>query len=119
MVLSKIYRVHRLVAKSFIPNPENKPQVNHKDDNKFNNSVNNLEWVTASENIIHSYRTHIRSKKYSKDNHMTKLSNEEVKEIRERYSIENISQRKLGEEYGVSQTHIGRIINNIRRVLRN
>ncbi len=60
--IGKTYKIHRLVAKAFIPNPNNLPQVNHKDGNKENNCINNLEWCSNKENMEHSYRIGLRDK---------------------------------------------------------
>lgn len=64
--IGRNYRVHILVAKAFIPNPENKLEVNHKDGDKHNNHVDNLEWSTRSENMKHAYDNGLLTGVFSK-----------------------------------------------------
>lgn len=92
---------HRLVAESFINNPNRLPEVNHIDGNKQNNTVNNLEWVTREENIHHFIKLGLR-----KD----KLTMQQANEIKAKYSSKLYSQNELAKEYGVSQSHISSIV---------
>lgn len=62
-----VQQLHRIVAKVFIPNPLDKPQINHKDGNKENNKVNNLEWVTNKENMQHAYQTGLQYNAFGKE----------------------------------------------------
>jgi hypothetical protein len=92
--------VHRLVAMAFIPNPENKPQVNHKDLNKANNRVDNLEWNTALENNKHAQLNKANS--FGESHYRAKLTEEIVKEIRYIYRSQLYSFADLAAIYGVS-----------------
>lgn len=101
--------VHRLVAEAFIPNPQGKPEVNHIDGNKANNDVSNLEWVTKSENELHSFR--VLGKKPNapwKDKprkFARKFNEEQIRAIR----ADERSRPTIAKEYGVSKQTIEHI----------
>ena len=109
--------VHRLVAEAFIPNPENKRTVNHKDTNKMNNDVRNLEWNTHGENEKHAYDNKLR-KSYLTDEHRkngSKISGDIskrpvcVNEINKVYS----SIRECAEQTGCDPGAISKCCNGI------
>ena len=106
----KKFRIHRLVAETFIPNTLGKEQVNHIDGDKKNNCISNLEWVTPKENIRHAIENDLSSIKYGSKNLASKLKEEDVKYIRENAGI-NKSVKELSEIYNVSTTTIYNIIN--------
>jgi len=89
------FKLHRLVAEHFIPNPDNKPQVNHINGDKLDNRVENLEWMTNDENMHHSKINKLRiGKMPSAENHSnSKLTNEQVRYIR---SVYKKSSREFG-----------------------
>ena len=99
-VVRKKFKVHRLVAKAFIPNYENKPQVNHIDGNKVNNKVDNLEWVTAKENISHAF--HIGLRDISRE---LKLCEEMATHNRKR--VRCITTDEIFDSLGDAATHFG------------
>lgn len=106
----KSFSVHRLVAKTFIENINNKPEINHKDLNPYNNKAENLEWVTSSENSIHSFKNgRIMKKGYNSP--CSKLNKEQVIKIRNRYK-KGESVRSITKDYNVSHTIISYIVNN-------
>lgn len=110
---SKQFRVHRLVAEMFIPNIDKLPQVNHIDGNKDNNTVTNLEWISLIENIRHACNIGIYKKGEGRIN--SKLTNEQVKWIRENYrkGSRKLGARPLARRFGVTKTCIYYVVNNM------
>lgn len=104
----KHYLVHRIVAITFIPNPENLPQVNHKDGNTHNNDVSNLEWVTPGDNQRHAYDIGLKNLPKGEDNGRHVLTDEEVLEIYQQL-LNKVPLTELSFRYGVTTTQIGRI----------
>ena len=101
--------VHRLVAEAFISNPNRFEVVNHKDTNKVNNSVENLEWCTQKYNMQHGWDNGC-FKKVGRFN--KKVTDSEVKKIRDMYKVHGITQAKISKIYGLNQSEISRIINH-------
>lgn len=107
--IQKRFQVHRLVAKYFIENPENKPCVNHIDGNGMNNNVSNLEWCTYSENERHSYNV------LGKVNANRKLTESQIKDILQNCFKSNGLKKSnvslFANKYGVSVNTISNVIN--------
>lgn len=106
--------VHRLVAEAFIPNPESKPQVNHKDGNTTNNQVTNLEWVTNQENITHSIITGLKPNDRGENSCNSKMTKEQVQWCRDVYKPRDkeFGCRALAKMFNVSKSTMSYILTN-------
>jgi hypothetical protein len=104
--LVKHLMIHRLVAMTFIPNPENKREVNHKDGDKLNNHVDNLEWCTRKENIRHSLDSGLLMTNGAHFNAILNL--EQVKEIKIKLA-NGFKRSALAKEYSIGYATISLI----------
>jgi hypothetical protein len=102
--------LHRLVAEAFVENPEEKPEVNHKDGNKQNCRAENLEWVTRSENTKHAIENHLQPSGVT--TYKGKFSLEQRDAIKREWDEGILSRRQMAQKYGVSHTCINDIIND-------
>ena len=108
----KTFKVARLVAFAFIPNPENKPEVNHLK-GKLDDRVESLEWATSSENQLHAYKAGLQPSKKGEGHHLNKLLEGDVKKIRRLYKLGKF-QKDIAVLFGVDQSTISYIINKKR-----
>lgn len=107
------YQLHRLVASAFIPNPQNKPCVNHKDGNPRNNSADNLEWVTHKENTAHAIRNGLMVPP-KKNEGPIKYTNEQCAKVLERI-LSGMTYKKAGEIFKMPYSTVAHLARGSRR----
>ncbi len=107
---TKYFTIHRLLAIHFIPNPENKKEVNHIDSNRSNFELANLEWATPSENMKHAFDSgHVKNSYQKGFNHkLCKLTPDKVKQIIEMRKMGK-RLKQIGAEFNITPDHVCRI----------
>ena len=107
-------RVHRLIAESFIPNPQNKAHVNHIDGNKLNNTITNLEWNTPKENTNHSIKSGLHDPSRLRNSAVIQICKDSGKTIAEFFSIHEAERST-----GVANQNIWKVCNGKRKTAGN
>lgn len=109
-ISGRTHRVHRLVAKAFLTPDKSRPDVNHKNGDKTDNRLENLEWCTKSENAQHAIETGLRKNQYGQESNLAKLKEHEVLNIISDYESGMGTQKQIGLKYGISQSHVSLIL---------
>lgn len=104
---------HKIIADCFIPNPDNFRDINHKNGNKLDNQVDNLERVTHSENVIHAFETGLAKKQLGENHHSHKLTRKDAEYIQSVYSKRDphFGATALASKFGVDRTTISDVVN--------
>ena len=106
-------RLHRLVALAFVPNPDSLPEVNHIDGDKKNNCITNLEWITGKDNIKKSFEIGLHPSGEGENNFNSKLTENQVIEIRKLFDNKEKTRAELAREFGVTWSMINFIVKRL------
>lgn len=105
----RTYQVHRLVAKAYLDNPDNLPAINHKDGNKLNNNVDNLEWCTQQHNVHHALENNLTHPAKGMATKNGRFTEDTIKTIR-LLGKQGLSQRKIAAQYNITRSAIKQIL---------